>query len=126
MFLQTRAGRTNHNTLYIFSSISTSKRQTITMLRCGCLRLEVETGHCWSPKKTHLIAGPVKCAMMDPLEIVANPYTNVGQSFIKQPQKHDYKEVFYTLTPEKRIVLLMQLCSANPAIAKIIYDMFLV
>ena len=50
-------------TPYIFSSISTNKRRTIIMLRCGCLPLEVETGR-YGHQNPHLIVGPVNCAMM--------------------------------------------------------------
>ena len=117
---------------YIVSSISTNKRRTITMLRCGCLPLEVETGRYRSPKTPISSRTCQLCndgSIGDEVHFLnsCRPLHKLrAKLFQAASETYDHKEAFYTLPHEQKTILLMQLCSVNPAIAKIIYDMFLV
>ena len=117
---------------YIVSSISTNKRRTITMLRCGCLPLEVETGRYRSPKTPISSRTCQLCndgSIGDEVHFLncCRPLHKLRAKLYQAvSETYDHKEAFYTLPLEQKTILLMQLCSVNPAIAKIICDMFLV
>ena len=119
-------------TPYIYSSISTHKRWTITMLRCGCLPLEVETGSYQSPKPPFNSRTCQLCndgSIGDEVHFLNGCWPLhelMTKLFQAASEAYDLKEAFYTITPKERTIILMQLCSVNPVIAKIIYDMFLV
>ena len=116
---------------YIVSSISTNKRRTITMLRCGCLPLEVETERYQSPK-TPISSRSCRLyndgSIGDEIHFLnsCRPWHRLRTKLFQAASETYDQEAFYTLPPEQKTALLMQPCSVNPAIAKIIYDMFLV
>ena len=109
--------------------ISTNKRRIITMLRCGCLPLEVETGRYRSPKTPISSRSCQLCndgSIGDEVHFLnsCRPLYRLRTKLFQAASETYDHEAFYTLPPEQKTVLLMQLCSVNPAIAKIIYDMF--
>ena len=110
---------------YIVSSISTNKRRIITMLRCGCLPLEVETG-CYRSPKTPISSRTCQLcndgSIGDEVHFLnsCRPLHKLRTKLFQAASETYDQEAFYTLPPEQKTVLLMQ------AIAKIIHDMFLV
>ena len=118
-------------TPYIYQTISTNRRRIITMLRCGCLPLEVETGRYRYPKTPinrrtcQLCNGDIEdeihflniCPALQTLRIQL--YKVTSESNI-----HDRVNL-YSLPVHQRTILILQLCAENPVISKLIYDMFL-
>ena len=101
------------------------------MLRCGCLPLEVETGRYRSPKTPISSRTCQLCndgSIGDEVHFLnsCRPLHRLRTKLFQAASETYDQEAFYTLPPEQKTVLLMQLCSVNPAIAKIIYDIFLV
>ena len=130
-FLSKPANRTNPSTLHCKLYLHKQKR-TITMLRCGCLPLEVETGRYWSPKTPISSRSCQLCndgSIGDEVHFLnsCRPLHRLRTKlFQAASETYDHQEAFYTLPLEQKTVLLMQLCLVNPTIAKIIYDIFLV
>ena len=118
-------------TPYIYQTISTNRRRIITMLKCGCLPLEVETGRYRYPKTPinrrtcQLCNGDIEdeihflniCPALQTLRIQL--YKVTSESNI-----HDRVNL-YSLPVHQTTILILQLCAENPVISKLIYDMFL-
>ena len=97
------------------------------MLRCGCLPLEVELLVTKISSRTCQLCNDGSIG--DEVHFLNSclPLHKLrAKLFQAASETYVHKEAFYTLPPEQKTVLLMQLCSVNPAIAKIIYDVFLV
>ena len=109
------------------NSISTNKRRVITMLRCGCLPLEVETGRYRAPKipliqRTCEICGN---GIGDETHFLnyCQPLSTLRQQLYKVAS--DTCDLnFYALPPEQKTLLILNLSSENDALKDLIYDMF--
>ena len=94
--------------------------------------MEVETGRYQSPKTPISSRTCQLCndgSIVDEVHFLnsCRPLHKLRTKLFQAASRmYDHKEAFYTLPHEQKTILLMQLCSVNPAIAKIIYVMFLV
>ena len=131
-----------------FVLLKPANRTNPTMLHCQLYLHEQKTNHnnvdMWLSTtgsgdkalpvtKKQLVVGPVNCAMMDPLEMKSHFLNSCrplhklrAKLFQAASERMTTKNPFTVYPMNKKTILLMQLCSLNPAIANIIYDMFLV
>ena len=110
------------------NSISTNKRRIITMLRCGCLPLEVETGRYRTPKTPLLQRTCEICAkgIGDEIHFLnyCQPLTTLRLQLYKAASDAcDFN--FYALLPEQKTLQLLHLCAENSAVKDLIYDTFI-
>ena len=130
MFLSKPANRTNPTTLHCQLYFHKQKMNHHNA-EMGCLPLEVETGRYRSPKTQISSRTCQLCndrSIGDEVHFLnsCRPLHRLRTKLFQAASETYDQEAFYTLLPEQKTVLLMQLCSVNPAIAKIMYDMFLV
>ena len=112
---------------YIKLSISRNSRRIITMLRCGCLPLAIETGRYRNPKVPLLQrlclfcnTGPEDeshflntCTILSELRM---KLYNVVSDLLG--------EGFYILTLKEKTIHILQLCATNVNVGKLIVDMY--
>ena len=113
--------------LYIKLSISRNSRRIITMLRCGCLPLAIETGRYRNSKvplsqrlclfcntgpedESHFLD---TCTILSELRM---KLYNVVSDLLG--------EGFYTLTLKEKTIHILQLCATNVNVGKLIVDMY--
>ena len=110
------------------NSISTNKRRIITMLRCGCLPLEVETGRYRAPKTPLLQRTCEICGngIGDETHFLnyCQPLTALRLQLYKAASDAcDFN--FYALSPEQKTLQMLNLCAKVCIVKDLIYDMFI-
>ena len=110
------------------NSISTNKRRIITMLRCGCLPLEVETGRYRAPKTPLLQRTCEICGngIGDETHFLnyCQPLTALRLQLYKAASDAcDFN--FYALSPEQKTLQMLNLCAKVCTVKDLIYDMFI-
>ena len=115
--------------IYVNKSISTGKRRIITMLRCGCLPLDIELGRYRSPKTPLEQRTCQLCndGLGDELHFInfCRPLTQLRSTLYKVAADALGGPSFYVLAPMEKTILIMSLCTHNTAISKGIYEMYL-
>ena len=110
------------------NSVSNNKRRIVTMLRCGCLPLEVETGRYRTPKTPLLQRTCEICGngIGDETHFLnyCQPLTSLRLELYKVASDVcDFN--FYALPPEQKILQILTICVKNSAVKDLIHDMFI-
>jgi hypothetical protein len=111
----------------LFFYISTNKRRVITMLRCGCLPLEIENRRYRAPKillqqRICLLCGN---GVEDETHFLnlCQPLTQLRQQLYSLTSEACDPN-FYHLLPEQKTAVILELCAKNSSLSTIIYNMF--